>query len=206
MLFFFSIFFSTAAVFGRCVSAFPLSWEHFMEGLLCLDPPPVNPPVSNCPTPQLSSPLQHNNSTAAPGASCHPELSFVLLLLSLLDWMLALCDCPVSSLSSPQIIFLKLNEKGHNDGQMPGTVYTYFSSDIQWKLSALGYLLYQWVSALIWCKFIHSMNISGVTSFPLDGNPFPSMWPRCSKDGSTVVCVYASCNPPPAHCGVFIRV
>lgn len=79
-------------------SSFSPSWEHFMDGLLCLDPPPLNPPVSNCPTPQPSSPLQHNNSIAAPGASCHPELSFVLLLLSLLDWMLALCDCPVSPL------------------------------------------------------------------------------------------------------------
>ncbi len=73
--------------------------------------PPLNPPVSNCPTPQLSSPFQHNNSIAAPGASCYPELSFVFLLLSLLDWMLALCDRPVSPTSSPLITFLKLNEK-----------------------------------------------------------------------------------------------
>lgn len=92
-------------------SSFSLSWKHFMDGLLCLDPPPLNPPVSNCPTPQLSSPFQHNNSIAAPGASCHPEPSFVLLLLSLRDWMLALCNCIVSPSSSPLIVFLKLNEK-----------------------------------------------------------------------------------------------
>lgn len=34
-----------------------------------------------------ATPFQHNNSKDAPGASCHPEPSFVLPLLSLLDWM-----------------------------------------------------------------------------------------------------------------------
>lgn len=104
---------SSVMVYCCCIRVCsPFLWAESASwmGWLARTLPPVNPPVCNCPAPQLSSPFQHNNSIAAPGASCHPELSFVLLL-SLLDWMLALCDFSVFPSTFPVIIFPELNEK-----------------------------------------------------------------------------------------------
>lgn len=47
------------------------------------------------------------------------------------------------------------------------------------------------MAVLIRCKFIHSVKISGMTSFPLDDNPFPA---ALLQDGSTAV--HAGCKPP----------
>lgn len=68
----------------------------------------------------------------------------------------------------------------------------------------LGYLLFWWVAVLIWCKFIHCMKISGVVSFPLDDNPFPSMWPPPRTQVGNAVVYMQAVTPP--HCGVFIQV
>lgn len=104
----------------------PMLWSgNILGGLSLPDPSPLSPSsilqLSNCPSLQLSHSLRHNNSKDAPGASCHPELSFVPPLLSLPDWMfllfvnaepltpLSLHHLTLSS-SSSLIILPKLNE------------------------------------------------------------------------------------------------
>lgn len=76
---------SGAAIFGRVVPPFLCAETTSRAGCRAWTLPPLNPPVSNCASQQLSRPFLHNNSIVAPGASCHPGLSSVLLLLSLLD-------------------------------------------------------------------------------------------------------------------------
>lgn len=152
-----------------------------MGRLLCLDPPPLNPAVPNCPASQLSHPFQHNNSLVAPGASCYPGLSFVLLLLSLLDWMNGFfpCDSLVFPSSSALITSLRLNQKGRMmDACFGQSMLTANSllhpwnmiKPISFRISTVSVSVNFDVNLFIVWKCL-------AWSFPFGRQPFPSMWP-----------------------------
>lgn len=184
-------FFYAIVTVSKCAPHFPRAENTSWMGCCAWTLPQSIVQSLIAPTLQLSSPFQHN-SIAAPGASCHPELSFVLLLWHLLDWMLVLCHCRVSPSSSPLIIFL-------NDGYTLWTISTFLSVTMN-DISSIseGQCWFDVNVFMVWkCP---AWQVSPL----LDDSSVPCMWPPpVSQDGSSVVCVQAVAL---ACCGVFIQV
>lgn len=179
-VFFFFLFFfnATAVISGRVVP--PILWaENTSLGRVVVPGPSPHSILRSLIAPHRSAaPFQHNNSIVAPGASCHPELSFVLpFVISPRLNVFSLCDCPVSPLIITTDHITWTEWKRQNDGYTLWTVCTHCKfSPLSLKVDET-HLLQDIHSINEWqCWF--DVNLFMVWkflawSFPLDDNPLP---------------------------------
>lgn len=207
--FFFFFFNATAVISGRVVP--PILWaENTSLGRVVVPGPSPHSILRSLIAPHRSAaPFQHNNSIVAPGASCHPELSFVLpFVISPRLNVFSLCDCPVSPLIITTDHITWTEWKRQNDGYTLWTVCTHCKfSPLSLKVDETHLLqdirsLNEWqcwfdVNLFMVWKFV-------AWSFPLDDNPLPSVWPPSPPPHlPSLWCFHPSVSAPAAPAPVW---